>query len=73
MMGVENGNECFCGSEADNPTRYGLCSSVKNDCECDHQCTGNKEQVCGGDWAISIYYIGMYIKVELSQLQYSHT
>ena len=57
-MGVEFGEECYCGRYSDDPFRHGSC--VDEGCRCDHQCSGNKQQICGGHWALSIYSIGMY-------------
>ena len=58
-MGVEFGEECYCGRYSDDPFRYGLCSIAG--CSCDEPCLGNSQQICGGLWAISIYSIGMYL------------
>lgn len=55
MMGLEYGEMCYCGGEADNSTRYGLCSNTG--CTCDYKCPGNDEEICGGNYAISMYYI----------------
>ena len=57
-MGVESENECYCGRRSDRHNKHGKCTVTG--CRCDQRCTGNKQQICGGDWAISIYSISMY-------------
>jgi len=45
--GVENGNQCFCGSSINNnPSMSSNCGT---------QCSGNNSETCGGVWAIDIY------------------
>ena len=58
LMGMESGEECYCGKHSDDPFRYGLCSNTG--CRCDHRCPGNIQQICGGGWALSLYSIGMH-------------
>ena len=53
-MGLENGNECHCG----NPENYAIHGSCPDaGCVCDHPCGGDRDNICGGDWALSIYNI----------------
>ncbi|XP_071162416.1 uncharacterized protein [Mytilus edulis] len=46
--GVENGNECFCGDVLRK-------NKKKREGDCKTPCSGNKQQICGGPWRISIY------------------
>lgn len=64
LMGVEFGDECYCGRYNDDPFRYGLCSITG--CSCDELCLGNSQQICCGFWAISIYSIGMYLMITIT-------
>ena len=49
-----NGNECHCG----NPENYAIHGSCPEaGCACDHPCGGDRDNICGGDWALSIYNI----------------
>ena len=50
FAGVENGDECFCGQNA--PSEEPI-----SDSECNHKCSGDRTQNCGGNWAINIYSI----------------
>ena len=55
---VEDSDQCFCGSQA-NYEIYG--PSV----HCNHACRDDSSQICGGDWALSVYqptysYIGCF-------------
>ncbi|KAK4446236.1 hypothetical protein QBC34DRAFT_469965 [Podospora aff. communis PSN243] len=47
-FGVENGNECFCGNELDHATEG-------NEEDCSAPCTGDGDEVCGGNWRIGIW------------------
>ena len=48
LAGTEHGGECYCGDE--------LVGSAQLDEEaCATPCTGDAEDVCGGDWALSVY------------------
>ncbi|CAG2252624.1 PLG [Mytilus edulis] len=46
--GVENGNECFCGDVLRK-------NKQRKEGDCKTPCSGNKQQICGGPWRISIY------------------
>ncbi|CAC5423642.1 unnamed protein product [Mytilus coruscus] len=48
FAGVEYGYECFCG----NVLRKGR---KRKESDCKTPCSGNKQQICGGTWRISIY------------------
>ncbi|XP_038056092.1 cell wall integrity and stress response component 2-like [Patiria miniata] len=50
--GLEYEHQCFCGNN-ENYGRFGK----KADSECQATCTGNSDQICGGDSRISIYRI----------------
>ena len=52
--GVQYSSECFCGDAMAKYNRYGK----GNEAECNHQCTGNEEQICGGTWRNSVYNLG---------------
>ena len=47
VAGVENANQCFCGDKT--PTE------VIANSKCDHPCSGNSKQFCGGNWAMNIF------------------
>ncbi|CAG2244656.1 Plasminogen,Hepatocyte growth factor [Mytilus edulis] len=48
FAGVENGNECFCGDVLRK-------NKQRKEGDCKTPCSGNKQQICGGPWRISIY------------------
>ncbi|XP_063427691.1 uncharacterized protein LOC134711167 isoform X4 [Mytilus trossulus] len=48
--GVENGNECFCGDVLRK-------NKKRKESDCKTPCSGNKQQICGGPWRISIYTV----------------
>ena len=47
---VQYSSSCFCGNYYG---RYGAASN------CNMRCSGNKNQVCGGTWANSVYFTGL--------------
>ena len=49
--GVQYRTECFCGEDGTDYAKLGL----KWDRECDMVCGGNSNEICGGEWRISIY------------------
>ncbi|XP_033126396.1 uncharacterized protein LOC117124317 [Anneissia japonica] len=49
--GLENGDQCFCGSQTADYERYGMRSSS----ECSTPCKGNSGQECGGVFAMRVY------------------
>lgn len=50
--------QCHCG---DDPHQYGP-EDVSNfyiqNYDCDRECLGNSEQICGGGWRLSVYETG---------------
>ncbi|GIL87751.1 hypothetical protein Vretimale_13082 [Volvox reticuliferus] len=46
-FGVEAGRQCFVGNEIAPPRTDPV--------TCDYRCAGDASQICGGDWAISVY------------------
>lgn len=48
LAGVEYSVECYCGDKF--PTE------MISDSECNKPCSGNKKQICGGGWAMNVYY-----------------
>ena len=50
FAGVENEDECFCGQNT--PSEEPI-----SDSECNNKCSGDRTQICGGNWAINIYSI----------------
>ncbi|XP_061186516.1 uncharacterized protein LOC133194604 [Saccostrea echinata] len=46
--GVEAGNWCYCGN-------YKTREVMKQSSACNHKCTGDSNQKCGGAWAINIF------------------
>ncbi|XP_048749571.2 uncharacterized protein LOC125661567 [Ostrea edulis] len=48
FYGLENGNECFCGSEI----KY---KSLRDDNECNKDCRQNDGETCGGSWRIELF------------------
>ena len=56
IAGTESSNQCFCGNEA--PTITG------EEGQCNAPCSGNSQQICGGEWAMHIYHlIGKFINL----------
>jgi len=51
--GLQNGGQCFCGSESD----LGTYGQAADDSECNKACTGNSSQTCGGSWRNSVWKI----------------
>lgn len=49
LIGLEDANECFCG------TTYTRDHGVANENGCDQTCPGNKNQSCGGNGYINVY------------------
>jgi hypothetical protein len=49
--GLQNGNECWCGSTLDTKSAGKSLDASK----CDSGCSGWKSSTCGGQWAISLY------------------
>ena len=52
--GMQNKRDCFCGDATTIYDRYGRA----NEGDCNTKCNGDKEQVCGGLWRISMYILG---------------
>ena len=52
--GLQYEAECYCGNSGYD--RYGVGDG------CNHPCTGNSDQICGGDWRNSVYLIRKYNK-----------
>ncbi|CAC5414962.1 TN [Mytilus coruscus] len=48
FAGVEYGYECFCGNVLRKDRK-------RKESDCKTPCSGNKQQICGGTWRISIY------------------
>lgn len=48
LAGTEYGGECYCGNEL-------VGSKQLNDTDCATPCTDDPADVCGGDWALSVY------------------
>ena len=44
--GVQFSGECFCGNTAPTITAQ----------NCNMECSGNDKQICGGVWAMNVYY-----------------
>ncbi|KAI1075790.1 WSC domain-containing protein [Whalleya microplaca] len=47
-LGLENGNECYCGNRLPDSSFLISMSS------CDFPCTGNETELCGGFWSVNI-------------------
>ena len=47
IAGVENSKECFCGDKA--PTKR------IPEFNCNKPCSGGKNEICGGAWALNIF------------------
>jgi len=47
-FGVQNGDACYCGN--DNSRFLPVPAS-----ECDQPCTGDRNQICGSSWRLSVY------------------
>ena len=48
FAGVKSSNKCYCGKNAPNT------QPISNR-ECSMPCSGNKDQKCGGDWAVKVF------------------
>jgi len=46
--GTQYAGHCFCGN------KYGATGPAEN---CDTKCTGNRDEICGGAWANSVYKV----------------
>lgn len=46
--GTQYAGHCFCGN------KYGAAGPASN---CDAKCTGNRDEICGGTWANSVYKV----------------
>jgi hypothetical protein len=51
VAGTEYGGECYCGNSLSPLEKIG-------DEECHMACKGDAEQICGGDWALTLYAKG---------------
>merc|ERR1711892_591838 len=49
--GVQYKSQCFCGDTAPPPSR------VVSDEECNGQCTGDENKICGGTWRMNVFSI----------------
>ena len=49
FMGVQYRHQCFCGN--DRPPRSKLAARSS----CNHRCSGDKSETCGGDWRLNVY------------------
>ncbi|XP_071123640.1 uncharacterized protein [Mytilus edulis] len=68
-FGTQNANQCFCG---DDPYQYGpgdVSDYYLGDYDCDKQCCGDSEQICGGRWRLSVYETG-YLPLKQGHIQY---
>ncbi|XP_063418865.1 uncharacterized protein LOC134701659 [Mytilus trossulus] len=57
-FGTQATRQCFCG---DDPYQYGpgdVADYYLGDNDCDQQCRGDSEQICGGGWRLSVYETG---------------
>ena len=52
-FGLQNGNECYCGNKR---PQIGYADN------CDMNCSGDRNETCGGKWANSVYENPVYIK-----------
>ncbi|XP_035695724.1 WSC domain-containing protein 2-like [Branchiostoma floridae] len=52
--GTEYAQQCFCGTAA----QFARLPAPRRASECNKKCKGNKKEICGGTWRISIYWIG---------------
>ncbi|CAG2255309.1 unnamed protein product [Mytilus edulis] len=60
--GTQNTEECWCG---DDPYQYGLADVS----DCNKQCIGDSQQICGDGWRLSVYETG-YLPFKKGKLQY---
>ena len=60
--GMQHANECFCGA-SENATRHG---KVADD-ECNYNCSGNTEEMCGGYYRCSLWKYGNFTIVPLAK------
>ncbi|XP_072028695.1 uncharacterized protein [Amphiura filiformis] len=51
--GIENSTDCWCGYKA----AFDI-DEKRPDVECSSVCSGNRENVCGGEWRINVYKLG---------------
>ncbi|CAC5391547.1 unnamed protein product [Mytilus coruscus] len=57
--GTEYGDQCYCG---DDPYQYGpedVSNDYVKDYDCNIQCLGDTEQICGGIFRLSVYATGL--------------
>ena len=50
IAGLESYSECFCGNQISPKVRL-------PDSSCQRRCRGNSAQICGGHWAMTVYYL----------------
>ena len=60
--GMQHANECFCGA-SENATRHGKVA----DYECNYNCSGNTEEMCGGFYRCSLWKYGNFTIVPLAR------
>ncbi|CAG2249212.1 unnamed protein product [Mytilus edulis] len=68
-FGTQNANQCFCG---DDPYQYGpedVSDYYLGNYDCNKQCCGDSEQICGGGWRLSVYETG-YLPLKQGHIQY---
>eukprot|EP01079_Euglenida_sp_SAG-EU17-18_P003040 gene3040-591_t len=51
IAGLEDGSQCFCGSEVANTT-----ANTRPASQCNTPCTGDAESKCGGPWRVQAYH-----------------
>ncbi|XP_076105993.1 sialate:O-sulfotransferase 1-like [Mytilus galloprovincialis] len=51
-VGLEGGDECFCGNRL-NRQQY----PSKPNSQCNKRCSGEHARMCGGTWRISVYKV----------------
>ncbi len=53
---VQDASDCLCGSSDDDYNTYGMAA----DSECNMQCTGNSNEICGGFWRQNVFDLGEF-------------
>ena len=51
FAGLTRGNQCYCGTDEININQR----SQKRDKDCNVECSGNNDEVCGGRATLSVY------------------
>ena len=64
VLGVESGTQCYCGHTSPDS------SHKTDDSKCNSKCSGNKDEACGGPWAMNVHQLNCTSVESPGSLQY---